>query len=310
MKSNLVFFSYFLKFYLIFGLPYHLITLVVKSSATEDFYDPAVRLIHIFKQVSGRILRGDFDTVFFVFKNRYNRKVLLCLMMRAYFIPIMVIQVYTNLGKSIRYSAGGFNGFDLFTVFLWISAILWLMDTINVSLSYCFESRWIENRSRSIDMTFSGWLVCLMCYVPLNGVTSAVFPFGPFAGVTNPESFLLTQGVFIYALKLLEIAILVGHIYADVSLGPSVANITLKKLQTRGLYGIIRHPGTTFKLLLWWIQSVFYGEFWKVGYLLGHLAWNVIYVLRALTEERHLSQHEEYREYKKKVRYRFVPGIF
>ena len=43
----------------------------------------------------------------------------------------------------------------------WTSAILWLMDTTNASLSYCIESRWIENRSRSIDMTVGGWLVYL-----------------------------------------------------------------------------------------------------------------------------------------------------
>ena len=43
--------------------------------------------------------------------------------------------------------------------------------------------------------------------------------------------------------------------------------------------------------------------------ILGHLAWNVIYVLRALTEERHLRHYAEYREYMQRVKYRFIPGL-
>jgi len=307
--ASLAFFSWFVKLYLIFGLPYFLLTLTLKSSVTEDFYDPAIRLIHIFKQLTLGLARGRFGSAFAVLKKRYNRKVLLNLVMKAYFIPVMAGQVYYNLNNAIRFSSFNFGNYDFFTICLWITAILWLMDTTNATLSYCLESRWIENRSRSIDMTLGGWMVCLMCYAPLNGITGAVFQFAPFAGMRHPESIISQDITFLYVIKLIEIAVLVVHIYADVSLGPSVANITLKKLQTRGLYGVIRHPGTNSKLLLWWIQAVFYAEFWKGGYLLGHLGWNGIYILRALTEERHLSRHEEYMEYRKNVRYRFLPGI-
>ncbi len=100
------------------------------------------------------------------------------------------------------------------------------------------------------------------------------------------------------------------HIYSDISLGPSVANITLKKLQTRGMYGIIRHPGAATKLLYWLLQSVFYRQFWTAKFLFGYLGWGLLYVLRALTEERHLSKFAEYRAYRKKVKYRFIPGIW
>ena len=71
---------------------------------------------------------------------------------------------------------------------------------------------------------------------------------------------------------------------------------------------MIRHPGTTFKLLLWWVQSVFYTRFWSIEYLSGHLMWRCLYIFCALTEER-LQKFTEYREYMEKVRYRFIPGI-
>jgi protein-S-isoprenylcysteine O-methyltransferase Ste14 len=40
------------------------------------------------------------------------------------------------------------------------------------------------------------------------------------------------------------------------------------------------------------------------------LGWNLLYVARAITEEQHLSADPHYREYKKRVRYRFIPGLF
>jgi protein-S-isoprenylcysteine O-methyltransferase Ste14 len=111
-------------------------------------------------------------------------------------------------------------------------------------------------------------------------------------------------------LKIVEILILIVLVYSDLSLGPSGANITYKKLQTTGPYGSVRHPGTTCKLSYWWWQVIFYRDFWTPHRVLGQLAWNVIYVLRALTEERHLKQFSEYRAYMKKVKYRFIPKIF
>ena len=310
VEKNLTFFSYFFQLYLMFGLPYFFVTLIFKSSAKEDFYDPAIRIIHIFKQIFLRIFqRNKSRAIFGVLKKQYNKKVLLNLLMRGYFIPFMVIQVYVNINDSIVYSDNNFRGYDLLTILMWTSAILWLTDTLNASMSYCIESRWIENRSRSIDMTAGGWLVCLACYAPLNNITGSLFPFGPFAASKYPDSIFIQDITFIYFIKILEITVLIFHVYADCSLGPSIANITFKKLQTRGLYGIIRHPGTTFKLLLWWVQAGFYREFWRIDFLFGHLMWNLLYILRAITEERHLGKFEEYREYMKKVKYRFIPWV-
>jgi len=310
-RGNRILFAKLLDLYLALGLPYFMLTLYLKASRVEDFYDPAVRLIHIFKQTTLRTLRGDgLGSVLRVFKTRYNRKVLLNLLMRAYFVPIMVIQVYYNLFRSLQLLPGNAPGDALLAALFLISMVLWLTDTLNASLSYCLESRWLENRSRSIDLTVSGWAVCLFCYAPLNNVTGYLFPFAPVLANNNPATLVYGDMTFLYAIKLAEIAVLAVHIYSDVSLGPAVANITLKKLQTRGPYGIVRHPGTTTKLLLWTTQSFFYARFWSIRYLYGYLMWGVIYILRALTEERHLNQYEEYRAYKKKVRYRFFPWLF
>lgn len=310
-QTNLIFFEKLLDIYIIAGLPYFFLTLIFKSSRIEDYYDPAVRIIHIVKQISQRAWRRhNLTSIFSVFNKRYNRKVLLVFLMRGYFIPVMIIQVYGNLYGAVSLTRTNIDNQDLLSFLFFVSAILWLMDTINASLAYAIESRWLENRSRSIDLTIGGWLVCLACYVPLNMVTSTLFPWAPAVESSNPSDLLYANSGFLYAIKIVEIIVLAAHIYTDVSLGPSVANITLKKLQTRGFYGIVRHPGTVLKLLFFLLQSVFYKKFYQLKFIYGYLMWGMLYVMRALTEERHLSHFEEYREYKKKVKYRFIPKIF
>jgi len=114
----------------------------------------------------------------------------------------------------------------------------------------------------------------------------------------------------LYAAKILEVFFLCSIVYCDVTLSTSGANITLKKLQTKGLYGIVRHPGYTSKVLMWLARSIIYKKFWTAKYLLGTLGWVTIYTLRAITEERHLKKFAEYRDYCKKVKHRFFPGLF
>lgn len=306
----LYFFDVMLKLYLVGGLPYFLLTLIFKSSRVEDYYDPAVRIIHMLRQTLYRpFLNNGRLSPLRVLKKRYNRKVLLNLVMRAYFIPIMVHQVYVNMNQAVSIATNRFNDYNFLSVLLWLTAILWLCDVINASVAYSIESRWLENRTRSIDLTLTGWAVCLFCYYPLNNVTGSLFPFAYSIVNSNPGSLLVPELGFLYAVKILELSLLVLHIYIDVSLGTSVANISLKKLQTTGPYGVVRHPGTTTKLAFWFLISACYAAFWSWPIILGQLAWSTLYVARAFTEERHLRQHEEYREYMKKVRYRFIPGL-
>lgn len=83
--------------------------------------------------------------------------------------------------------------------------------------------------------------------------------------------------------------------------------IAFREIKTRGLYGIVRHPMYFTDILL------------RVGYIISHFSLYTVsvallstacYVYRAMLEERFLSKQEEYADYMKKVRYRFIPYIF
>ena len=229
--------------------------------------------------------------------------------MRVYFIPVMVIQVYNGFQLSIHGLSQGMHTGNLLTLLFWLTGVLWLMDSLAAATSYSIESRWTENHTRSIDLTAGGWIVCFACYPPLNEVTSTLFLFAPNIVSNNLQDLVFPHSSFFIALKVLEFTLLAALVYTDLTLGPSVANITFKRLQSRGPYALVRHPATTCKLTLWWIQSLFYIQFWSWEIVIGQIMWNVIYILRALTEERHLRQYAEYRQYMQQVPYRFIPGI-
>ena len=304
-----------LNWYLWLGVPYFALTLIFKSSRIEDFYDPAVRILHVAKQVSQQILlrlsgQNSQRPIFYVLKKQYNRKVFLNLISRIFFIPAMVSLFSPTLTSVLGIFNQDVNSYYFLWVLFLLSAILFLLDGFAACVAYLLESRWLENRSRSIDLTISGWMICLICYKPFNELTTSVFAFAPHLATSNFDDLAFSQIYFLYAAKILEIILLTAVMYSDVSLGTSAANITLKKLQTKGLYGIIRHPGYTSKVLMWLVKSFIYKKFWTAKFMFGFVGWGAIYALRAYTEERHLKNFAEYRDYCKKVKHRFFPGLF
>lgn len=110
----------------------------------------------------------------------------------------------------------------------------------------------------------------------------------------------LSQGITVAALVLGTVSLL--------NLGRSFGIlIAVRKVKTGGLYRVVRHPMYLTDIL------------WRIGYLAGNLYWpnaliflasTACYIYRAILEERFLSQFPEYRDYMKKVRYRFVPRVF
>jgi protein-S-isoprenylcysteine O-methyltransferase Ste14 len=83
--------------------------------------------------------------------------------------------------------------------------------------------------------------------------------------------------------------------------------IAVRRIKTGGLYAIVRHP------------MYFTDILWRVGMILKNpCALNAVivvvssaaYVYRALLEEEFLGHRPEYQEYMKRVKYRFIPGLF
>jgi protein-S-isoprenylcysteine O-methyltransferase Ste14 len=106
------------------------------------------------------------------------------------------------------------------------------------------------------------------------------------------------------------------YAWATLALGLRASNLTNRGIVTTGPYRWIRHPAYVAKNLSWWIGAT--PLFLKfactdprrlVPAILGTAAWSGIYVLRALTEERHLGSDPDYQAYRSRVRWRFIPRL-
>jgi protein-S-isoprenylcysteine O-methyltransferase Ste14 len=94
-------------------------------------------------------------------------------------------------------------------------------------------------------------------------------------------------------------------VWASISLGFKASNLTNRGIVKTGPYCFVRHPAYAVKVLVWFIQGIFFGQFGI--FIMAGFA--IIYFLRAWTEERHLSMDPDYVEYMKLVKWRFIPGV-
>lgn len=83
--------------------------------------------------------------------------------------------------------------------------------------------------------------------------------------------------------------------------------IARREIKTGGLYRFLRHPMYGTDILL------------RIGFLISHFNWKIAalfilstacYVWRAILEERFLDHSPDYHHYCRRVKYRFIPGVF
>jgi protein-S-isoprenylcysteine O-methyltransferase Ste14 len=189
------------------------------------------------------------------------------------------------------------------TFFLLFFHLLFIIDVGIASIGYSFGSRWLDNRTKSVDATWSGWIVALLCYPPLN--TAFTSQFISYQGLPTHQ---LITGEHALAVVLAVVLLLyVIYVWATVALGFKFSNLTNRGIVSQGPYSIVRHPAYAAKNMAWWVDNTF--VLTNIWATVGMILWNVIYILRALTEERHLGKDKMYDAYCKKVKYKFIPKI-
>ncbi|MCI5064702.1 hypothetical protein MRY87_03140 [bacterium] len=181
-----------------------------------------------------------------------------------------------------------------------------LIITVDVMIftgGYLTELPQLKNSIRSVEPTILGWAVCLVCYPPFNEI------FFPFFDIESPFDLLFShEGLptFVRNGVLGGILLLWGiYLWASLALGWKASNLTHRGIICHGPYRYLRHPAYTSKLLIWYLQAIFFGSFTVL--LVG--VFTVVYGLRIWTEERHLSRDPEYRSYCLRVPRRVLPSL-
>jgi protein-S-isoprenylcysteine O-methyltransferase Ste14 len=222
---------------------------------------------------------------------------LLTIMVKFFFTPMMVSW---SIGSAFS-MVDGFRSFqwNINAINAHLVQLLILVDTVIFSAGYLTESKYLKNEIKSVDPTFFGWIVCLWCYPPFNAFSFKALDFY-IIRISLPYPAWLDVIILCVITCLWAI-----FVWASVALGFKASNLTNRGIVRSGPYRYVRHPAYMAKLMIWILQGVFFGQF-GIFILLGFI---IIYVLRAWTEERHLSRDPDYLTYKHSVRWWFIPGV-
>lgn len=304
-----LFADYLLYIFLIIGFPYIFLTLLFRGDKRYEFGDYAIVTIIATKSLAKTLFSKKYSHTFY--KNRRVKKVWLLYLVNFFFLTLMsrfiVIEFqgfereFFTIGTPLYYNMNWYEQYRH-----WYLIIFHLIFTIDVSIGiigYSFASRWLDNRTKSVDTTMSGWVVALLCYPPLNtGFTAQFISYG---GLDT--QYLITDPHYMTVILVLLIFLYSIYVWSTITLGFKFSNLTNRGIVDFGPYKYVRHPAYISKNLSWWIDNTY--VLTNIWAIIAMALWNTIYISRALTEERHLKKDIAYENYAKKVKYRFIPKI-
>lgn len=228
-------------------------------------------------------------------------------LVKAFFTPLMF--VYAHNGLTAMWSAQTIDQMEFRHVFERLYDLFFLLDVLLAVVAYTLTLRILDNHVRSVEPTIGGWIICVICYRPL---VDAQAPYIQYEMDKVYWGDLFAPYPLLYALWGSAILVLVFiYVWSTVVFGLRFSNLTNRGIITHGPYRWVKHPAYLAKNLSWWMISLPFvaGADWFTAIqscvLLG--AANLIYYLRAKTEERHLAADPVYREY---LRYIATRGLY
>jgi protein-S-isoprenylcysteine O-methyltransferase Ste14 len=218
-------------------------------------------------------------------------------LVKGFFLPLMFTYFCDNLNRLLHYDVKLLYTFPGF--FDWAYFSLYFIDVSLVSMTYLMSLKATDTQIRSTEPTAMGWVSALVCYQPFWSTISRQYidyESGPGWGVW------LSGIHWLYDLWAVLILLLVAiYVWATIAFGARFSNLTHRGIITNGPYRFTKHPAYLSKNLSWWLMSMPFmlsGSLQvtiRSSVLLACL--NLIYFLRAKTEERHLSLDPAYVQY-------------
>ena len=222
------------------------------------------------------------------------RQHLLSWLVKGFFIPLMFIYMCNDLVKFIAVDFATINSFQKFWDFSW--DFLYFIDVGIATMAYIMAFRILDTQIRSTEPTMLGWVVALCCYEPFWSLIGRLylsydtgFPWGKWLW-----DYPLAYGFWGSLILFLTVI----YVWSTVIFGGRFSNLTNRGVITNGPYSLTKHPAYVAKNLSWWLLSIPFvanmNQFEIVRHCLLLLGLNLIYALRAKTEERHMSNDPDY----------------
>jgi hypothetical protein len=106
--------------------------------------------------------------------------------------------------------------------------VIFAVDCGWATLGYSTDSRWLNNKTKSVEPTAFGWAVCLACYPPFNNVLGTYLPLE-----NGPN--LITNSNVLLGLRTAVVVLFAIYASATVSFGMRFSNLTHRGIICRGL---------------------------------------------------------------------------
>ena len=217
-------------------------------------------------------------------------------LVKGFFLPLMFVYMSRQVQGM---SDPGALRVTFMAVFDQLYQWIFLIDLSFALIGYILTVRLIDSHIRSTDPTWFGWTVGLICYQPFwDGISARYFAYEDslkWTGWLAPWPVLQTLwGCAILALLLV-------YAWGTLAFGYRFSNLTHRGILTHGPFRWTKHPAYITKNLSWWLISVPFISQAGPAEALRHCALlagvNLIYFLRARSEERHLSADPVYVAY-------------
>jgi|GEM_PF-1615002 protein-S-isoprenylcysteine O-methyltransferase Ste14 len=228
------------------------------------------------------------------FRFSEHKPLLLASSVKILFIPIMYGGLFESLGLLLSFLWQPNPTIVVIGLFLFGLSY----DLIIATSGYVFAAKWLGTDVKSTDDSWSGWLVCMICYPPL------LIIYRWISQQTDKvvwSDWLLPDTPVYWLWAALITLSWTTYWLSTASFGWRFSNLTWRGLVSHGPYRYSKHPAYIAKNIYWWMHTV---PFVGVGIgmdliqnLFGMVFISTVYYLRAKTEERHLMRFAEYRQY-------------
>jgi protein-S-isoprenylcysteine O-methyltransferase Ste14 len=211
---------------------------------------------------------------------------------KGFFLPLMVPYMIGALASFSRAP----QAWTVVPFVYHIATAALLLDLAFVVIGYTFTVRILDSHIRSSNPFAFGWIACLVLYRPFWDVAGLRYSDGVewYRWFENHSILLLTWAALIILAKL-------GWAWSNIIFGFRFSNLTNRGIITGGPYRWTKHPSYVFKNLGWWLLNVPFlsagGFVPALKYSLALLGVNLLYFVRAKSEEMHLSEDPTYVAY-------------
>ena len=254
-----------------------------------------------------------------------EKRALMFLLVKLIFGPLMLNSAFVEIKACEQligraHSLAGWVALDF--GYIMFVHLIFLLDSCLFFIGYHSESGLLKNELKAVETNLWRILVCIVCYAPFNLVTITVL------GPSLQDPYILigggVRGIGTWVLRAGAVLFLILLISSSLSLFTRASNLTNRGIVNWGPYRYVRHPGYFAKNMFWLMTIVpvlvphpstalfSWSRYFvaSVATVAGFLGWCTIYFFRSITEEQFLMQDPDYVTYCKRVKYRFIPGVY